>query len=340
MEGEVEGGLPGDPVRQITSRGARPNDRGNLETLDQNIQESFYRGDKWSSNLEPYFRTQYDLGVTKPGIGVGLIVSGQVRTMLEPDMVAGYREVVKRLGASKVHIFAYLEPVPGQIYPYRKPRAPWNPGYDITRELLHSSLESWGGAGFELQLHGDVGNDGPFLPDAAASCGLSSSVVGRLPSQFHQFSKVAAAAAMLKRHESTRGRRFAMVVRLRPDLCPASFYEFLSVSSARASPPGARPVFTVYDAAAVMPRWALDAYASAWRTFAGGQCSPDPAWAETEVAAPSCHLGGALETHLVALGVEPVDLHYFWATADDRNSSNLSTNEPALRRPDRCVAFC
>jgi hypothetical protein len=54
-------------------------------------------------------------------------------------------------------------------------------------------------------------------------------------------------------------------------------------------------VLTVGDAVAAFPRWALGAYASAWRTLAGKPmgCGLDPAWAPGEAASGEAASGEA-----------------------------------------------
>ena len=345
----------------------------------------------WEGDQEPYFRSQWlsdktrrrQGGDSRRPLRVAVIISGQVRTMLEQDVRTGYRKIIQDLvnlkvqdtseGSNVVKVFAYLDPIPGTTY--RKSgeahfvRQPWNPGYTIDRPSVEACLSSWGAtSGFSLRFSGGVGEQ--FFPDAPAHCDMGGNVGAGSP-QMHQFLKVGAAVAMMQHDEQAQGEkeggqgwRYDVVVRLRPDFCPESVRRFVAVATAHAASAGAVVPFLIYDAAAVVPRWAAEALGSAWRTF-GPRCRPDAPWevrgieacrdegSEDEAAhqpatlwealgerGGAC-LGGALETHFAALGAWSVDLHHFWQPRPDpRNSSNVGKGEPALRRPGGCAAFC
>merc|ERR1712183_1097487 len=115
--------------------------------------------------------------------------------------------------------------------------------------------------------------------------------------------------------------------------------------------------FLVYDVMAVLPRWAADAYANAWRGFAVNcDCDVQHAWLDEPMAClahdgmddvcqqhghvgdlspHSCGTGcqgGDLLNFLTSIGVGGVDLHRYWARTD-------VTQEPQLRRAAGCTFF-
>jgi len=408
----------GSPLhRAMQSVKDRPGDESALYAELTRIAEDYSSMARWEAGLEPHFRRRWQrehkqrkAEGPRP-LRIAVIVSGQSRTMLEPDIVEGYRRIVSSLASLRalekncrganledgqdsalvnnnnntVRVFAYLELTPGRTYQrsgdphvpfHKRPKQPpaWNPGYITDRKSVEAAISRWSPTGgFELQLF-DPSRSAESMaspqqsvyPNAALDCDgtvlRSLKDEGRSPSQMMQFLKVAAAVNMMRRDEAQSGQRFDVLVRLRPDLCAGSVDRFVSLATAYAAAVEARVPFLVYDAAAVVPRWAAGVLGSAWRTF-GPQCIPDSRWANpcnplavnvAEAAQPAVPtagavegaqslqcMGGALETHFAALGAWALDLHYFWAPFPDmRNTSNLSPNEPALRRDRGCAAFC
>ena len=337
--------------------------------------------------LEPYFRSLFDQTTrtcsemgssTRPLIA--LLVSGDVRTMLEPEIVRGYQNLVARLLESgDVRIFAYLNLDPGPTFSqslampgFKFHDKKWAPPYDIDQPAVEAALGTWGAnLGFELELHQE---NHPLLPRLDdGSCGPQglkylAELASRnktLPGNFYQLAKVSASVAMMNRYESTSGRLFNAVARVRPDFCPASIERFLEFSIPRVLLPtstgdpiesGGRGAvaFLINDAAAVLPRWAIGALSSAWRTLVGQRagCGLDPSWLTDEVVdmdAPGYPRAGVLgctprrtlNAHFEAAGIVALDLHEFWAKSMPEGGivPHLQPNEPSLRRPHGCAAF-
>ena len=140
-------------------------------------------------------------------------------------------------------------------------------------------MARWGVLSFEMETEPLDGSRHPLSPRLVADCGVDERA---FPSTEHpsgswsnagiafrvlQFAKVEAATNMMRNAEARRGAMFALVVRLRSDLClkPARHYLRFALSTlSQERPP---PVtFAIADGAAVYGRWAADAYASFWRT--------------------------------------------------------------------------
>ena len=81
---------------------------------------------------------------------------------------------------------------------------------------------------------------------------------------------------MMARHEAAVGRRFGLVVRLRPDLCMRSTSVFLHFAMRRIDE-NPDVAFFSSDGVAAMPRWTADAYSEFWRAH-GRRCVLPPAW--------------------------------------------------------------
>lgn len=309
---------------------------------------------KMKSNIEHYFSKSIDAELESTENKtvrplVCMILSGQVRTMLETDILNSYKSIVSLVEGMgyDVHIFAYLELTPGRLYRrhFRDPKVsgPFIPQYEITQFTVEQGLEYLGASSHTLVIH-----DEKMIPDISLECTVVDPIVS---SQAKQFLKVEAGFNMMKKYELKNNVKFDVVFRIRPDMCAYSIVKFVEFSLNHVV--NTLLVFIVKDTAAILPRWAADAYSSAWRTFIRG-CPIDQMWEvakedtcndsrdeEVNVGVKSPHcLGGSIDTHLIGLGVEVLDLHRFWVhRPDPKNSSNVAPHEPTLRRPHGCVSF-
>jgi hypothetical protein len=346
-EGEHDDSLPAEHLRLVVR--SHPGNE-TLLSFSVNNTDAF----RLWSNVEPFFVRNMDDMMSlaqKPQLQIAVLVSGQVRTMLERDVIGGYTQITQWMKSlhHSVHIFAYLELNGGKLYRrhYLDPKVdgPFIPSdYVINMETVIQGLESLHGDTLTFVEHRSQESVNLF-PNVPAECPHHS----KITSQAEQFLKVAAAMNMVEKFEATHGTEFDIVLRIRPDMCPSSIVRFLqfSIQHIVANP---LIVFIVKDAVAVLPRWSALAYASAWRTFIDG-CPADSKWTTLGGNEESCSsqhdqinnlncLDGSIDTHLIGLGVETIDLHKFWVpVANLKNASVLKDNEPALRRPHGCVAF-
>lgn len=202
----------------------------------------------------------------RPG-GLAVLVSGHPRTMVEPDVVAAYTQLMQmaRETQGEVHVFASLAHGPGKDKLHSS-------AVDIG--LLRRVLQQWR-VNFTLQAAADEKvrpmSHRRSVDNASVSCGQRvcwPDVLGAKAS--NQRTKIALTINMMRAAERARGAPFEMVLRLRPDLCIRPSFRTLAevlVHTSRCSP----LIATWHDSVAIVPRWAVESFGSVWREVACGR---------------------------------------------------------------------
>ena len=262
-------------------------------------------------------------------LNIAVLVSGGVRTMLHTDAVADARSffawLKQRRHVGSVKVFAFLEPddvramshmgrrqerhaLTGDEVRRRRRRrggereefllmmAPNETDRALKRAQMETALRQWA-VPFELEVNRPVGGSRGFAklrhhlhPDVWQACGdAQGSLTTSRSGHIFMGAKHEAATNMMKRAEAQHGAAtFDVVIRLRPDLCHMRARPFFDYALERLKAGWAMPMF-IHDGAAVLPRWAADALAAAWR---GSEHCALPAWAgSTSMDAPQ---GGAV----------------------------------------------
>lgn len=333
--------------------------------------------DNWlSKELIPFFAHEYRLacsGEHDPFIAtnerrrkIAVLVSGHARTMVEPHVVSAYAAAMKGHNAS-VEVFAYIDA--GQVDSpgcWRAAGTPWGTPYSTCAKHVEEAVKAWS-VPFTLRLHGrrdGATTSSEHLPtdearcqklDVSVTCGRRGGsgsrhhqaarhvrVLVNCSTQFlEQFTKLEAATVMMEEAERTRGIRFDVVLRVRPDLCIERAAALLRTVLAKAGR-CEREVTTWHDVMAVYPRWAARAYASVWRT--DQLCEPPAPWLAASAVsnASRCSVqpwrsrghaacGRGLYQHLGALGIRASSVLGSRCAPSSADSSCIE--RLALRRP-------
>ncbi|KAL3911418.1 MAG: hypothetical protein SGPRY_008702 [Prymnesium sp.] len=320
------GPLPHLPsVRALLQAG-----RGEERALDEALRNAT-RGPR--EQLEPHFeqiRQAVNAQCTSPALSsqrVAVLISGAARTMLEPGAVRELGELMLALRRATdiTHVFAFLNT---QTDERTNCRTCWA----NTSEVLRGLFFKWETL-IEIE---EYTPEHSLLQPSAADC---SSSFRALPPQLQQFRKIAAASTMMMRSESRNGWLYTIVLRIRPDLCLASSSEFIWYGLRRAGCQSTDISYVAYDALAVLPRVAAEAYAAVWRLHPGCQY-PDKAWLRDDPEwnqhlKPTCiaqnadqfFTGGYIPYGFMyaAAGLQSLDLKLFW-------SRKQPPSEPMLRR--------
>ena len=146
--------------------------------------------------------------------------------------------------------------------------------------------------------------------------------------------------AMMFRAEQRSGRYYSIVIRLRPDLCVRQSYPFIWYALGRSGCRTHSLAFVSYDALAVLPRAACEAYADVWRMQPGCRLPPEAWVGRRAIDAPGHELrpcgllGGNIPGGFmyVTAGVQFVDLQHFWSAARPTRDGIRANAEPMLRR--------
>ena len=244
------------------------------------------------ANLSPHFRSLYDAHVANiSGVnsGMAMLLSGGVRTWVHTEAVRDWQKSLAHLRKIGIglHAFAYIDLRDGLRSHVRRASKVKAWLSEVTRSQVEAVLSRMTFLSWELEVHTE---GHPLLPNMRAACpdlaADETSWNSYLRGQSNlQFAKVEAATNMMQRAERRRGAQFAVVLRIRPDICfwpsvPLIHFAATYLGEWHAGGRPARPLplaFSVADGLAVYGRWAAGAFASIWR--GDGDCLMPERWA-------------------------------------------------------------
>jgi hypothetical protein len=222
-------------------------------------------GDAWKDNLAPRIRDALEYQQANPGEGVAVLVTGQVRTGTNADVVENLRsrvfEPLKRDGT--VEIFAFLAFTTGGYHPWQQVGHISNIR-DLSRDAVEQMLRGYGSTKFTLEESVGSNRRPDFQAEGCCDDAHPAVECANDNEVSEQWLKVHGALEMMKESEEERGRQFAHVLRIRPDV---KLWERI-----RLHPPWGHNVPVVCsaggggaDVVQAMPRWAAEAVDGMWR---------------------------------------------------------------------------
>ena len=287
------------------------------------------------AGLDPYFRRLRDAALMRGcqrSRRLALLLSGHARTFLQQQQQVEWRALLETLrtrvgGGVSISVFAYLD-LRTEATRRKRLSDSYNGSSTIDRRAVERAFAAWSPL-LERPAELEVHREGhPLLPRLETACEGARM-------QQRQFLKVAAATRMMERAEQ-EASPFDLVLRTRPDICPATVAEPLAFALSTTNCTSVLS-YDVHDAFALYPRYAADAFANLWRAAPWCAQQRPPEWS---LKAGGCNVDDGLD------GGDPSgsSLWYYALTRAGVAVAPLHKTsigrKVRLRRPSTgCVAF-